>query len=41
MVKDREAGEAMLQSMGLQIVGHDLVTEQGDGGDFMILFLKL
>ena len=41
IVKDREAGEAMLQSMGLQIVGHDLVTEQGDGGDFMILFLKL
>jgi len=41
MVKDREAREAMLQSMGLQIVGHDLVTEQGDGGDFMILFLKL
>ena len=36
-VKDREA---MLQSMGLQIVGHDLMTEQGDG-DFMILFLKL
>ena len=37
IVKDREA---MLQSMGLQIVGHDLVTEQGDG-DCMILFLKL
>ena len=26
MVKDREA--CMLQSMGLQRVGHDLVTEQ-------------
>ena len=26
MVKDREAG--VLQSMGLQTVGHDLVTEQ-------------
>ena len=38
IVKDREAWHAAV--LGLQRDRHDLVTEQGDGGDFVILFLK-
>ena len=38
LMMDREAWRAAV--LGLQRDRHDLVTEQGDGGDFVILFLK-